>query len=135
LIVDEQGRPVKVTGTGQDITARIQLEDALARYAAVIESSEDAIITKTLTGTILSWNPGAERLYGYRAEEVEGHPISILFPPERRDEWERTLDRVRRGAHVEHQETVRVRRGGRRVQVSVGRSPRQGPGGRGGGGR
>ena len=130
LVVDEQGRPVKVTGTGQDITARIQLEDALARYAAVIESSEDAIITKTLTGTILSWNPGAERLYGYRAEEVEGHPISILFPTERRDEWERTLDRVRRGEHVEHQETVRVRRDGSRVHVSVSVSPIKDPAGR-----
>jgi len=130
LVVDEQGQPVKVTGTGQDITARLQLEDAVTRYAAVIESSEDAIITKTLSGTILSWNPGAERLFGYRAEEVEGHPISILFPTDRRDEWERILERVRRGEHVEHHETVRMRRDGSRVHVSVSVSPIKDPAGR-----
>src|SRR6267143_5585864 len=130
LVVDEQGQPVKVTGTGQDITARLQLEDAVTRYAAVIESSEDAIITKTLSGTILSWNPGAERLFGYRSEEVEGHPISILFPTDRRDEWERILERVRRGEHVEHHETVRMRRDGSRVHVSVSVSPIKDPAGR-----
>jgi PAS domain S-box-containing protein len=130
LVVDAQGQPMKVVGTGQDITARTQLEEALARYAAVIQSSEDAIVTKTLTGTILSWNPGAERLYGYRAEEVEGHPISILFPTDRRDECERVLERVRRGEHVEHHETVRVRRDGSRVHVSVSVSPIKDPAGR-----
>ena len=98
-------------------------------HAAVIESSDDAIITKTLTGTILSWNPGAERLYGYCAEEVEGHPISILFPTDRRDEWQQILERVGRGEHIEHHETIRLRRDGSRVDVSVSVSPIKDPSG------
>src|SRR5205085_9894003 len=78
---------------------------------------------KTLNGTILSWNPGAERLYGYMAEEIEGHPISVLFPPDRHDEAEGILRRVGDGEHIEHHETVCLRRDGSRVDVSVSISP------------
>jgi PAS domain S-box-containing protein len=129
VVVDDAGAPVKIVGTAQDVTERKQAEDALARYAAIIESSEDAIITTTLAGTILSWNPGAERLYGYRAEEVEGHPVSILIPTHGREEWTQILDRVRHGEHVEHHETVRVHRDGQRVHVSVSVSPIKDPAG------
>src|SRR5437879_226384 len=130
VVVDDTGAPVKIVGTAQDVTERKQAEDALARYAAIIESSEDAIITNALDGTILSWNPGAERLYGYWAKEVEGHPFSILIPTNGREEWTQILDRVRCGEHVEHHETARLHRDGHRVHVSVSVSPIKDPAGR-----
>jgi PAS domain S-box-containing protein len=130
VVVDDAGAPVKIVGTAQDVTERKQAEDALARYAAIIESSEDAIITTTLDGTIVSWNPGAERLYGYRAGEVEGHPIFVLIPTSGREEWTQILDRVRRGEHVEHHETARVHRDEHPVHVSVSVSPIKDPAGR-----
>ena len=123
VVCDGQGRPVRMVGTAQDITERKHVEDALAHYVALIVASEDAIITKTLTGTILSWNPGAERLYGYSAEEIEGHSISVLYPPSRRDEWHAILKRVQAGEHIEQFETVRLRRDGSRVDVLVSVSP------------
>jgi PAS domain S-box-containing protein len=123
VVCDERGRPVRVFGTAQDITARRQVEDAFARYAAFVLSTEYAIITETLSGTITSWSPGAERLFGYGAAEVESHPISILFPTDRRDEFAELLERVRRGEHIEHHETVRLRRDGSRVRVSLSVSP------------
>lgn len=123
VVCDERGRPVRIFGTAQDITARKQLEDAFARFAAFVLSTEYAIITETLTGTITSWSPGAGRLYGYGAEEVEGHPMSILFPTDRRDEFAELLERISRGEHIEHHETVRLRRDGSRVRVSLSVSP------------
>ena len=123
IVCDGQGQPVRMFGTAQDVTERKQVEETLARYVALIVGSEDAIITKTLNGTILSWNPGAERLYGYSAEEIEGHPISVLLPPDRYDEWRAIMNRVERGDHIEHLETVRLRRDGSRVEVSVSFSP------------
>ena len=123
IVCDEQGQPLRIVGTAQDLTERRQVEEALAQYVALIVGSDDAIITKTLNGTILSWNPGAERLYGYTAAEIEGHPISILFPPERLDEWQEILRRVGGGEHIEHYETVRVRPDGTRIDVSVSVSP------------
>ena len=98
-------------------------EEALARLAALVESSEDAIIGESLDGIITSWNGGAERLFGYTAKEVLGQPISILAPPDRPDEMPRILDRLRRGERVEPFETVRVRKNGSRVDVSVSVSP------------
>ena len=123
VVCDEHGQPVRMVGTAQDVTERNQVQGALAQYVALIVESEDAIITKSLTGTILSWNPGAERLYGYSAAEIEGHPIAVLFPPERLDEWQEILRRVGGGEHIEHYETVRVRRDGTRIDVSVSVSP------------
>jgi len=123
VLCDKHGQPIRIVGTAQDVTERKQVQDALAQYVALIVGSEDAIVTKTLNGTILSWNPGAERLYGYAAEEIEGHPISVLFPPDRHDEWRAVIDRVGRGDHVEHLETVRLRRDGSRVDVSLSISP------------
>ncbi len=94
-----------------------------AALAAIVESSEDAIISKSLEGTIRSWNRGAERLYGYAADEVIGQSISILIPPDRRDELVRILERLERGERVEPYETVRVRKDGVPVDVSVSVSP------------
>jgi PAS domain S-box-containing protein len=123
VVVDDVGQPFKLVGTGQDITERKQAEDALARYAALIESSEDAIITQSLEGRILTWNPGAERLYGHRGEEVAGRLLAIVEPPERAGELEGLLARVQRGEHIELHETVRMRKDGARIAVSVSISP------------
>src|SRR5947207_509621 len=91
--------------------------------AAIIESSDDAIIGKDLDGIILSWNKGAERLYGYQAQEVVGQPISLLIPPERTDEFSGVMSRLRRGESLEQFDTVRLAKDGRRVPVSVSISP------------
>ena len=93
------------------------------RSEAIVESSDDAIISKTLTGIITSWNPAAERLFGYSAAEIIGRSISVLMPPERHDDMESILTRVRRGQRVDHFETVRVSKGGRRIPVSLSVSP------------
>ena len=123
VLCDKHGQPIRIVGTAQDVTERKQVQEALAQYVALMVGSEDAIVTKTLNGTILSWNPGAERLYGYTAEEIEGHPVSVLFPPDRHDEWRAIMKEVGRGDHIEHFETVRLRRDGSRVDVSVSVSP------------
>ena len=91
--------------------------------AAIVESSDDAIIGKTLDGTITSWNPGAERIYGYRAEEVIGRPISILVPPDHSDELPPIFERLCRGERIDHYQTVRVHKDGKRITVSVTISP------------
>ncbi|HJQ30168.1 MAG TPA: PAS domain S-box protein [Rubrobacter sp.] len=91
--------------------------------AAIVESSDDAIISKTLDGTITSWNRGAERLYGYTAEETVGKSISILVPPENTGEVPEILQKTRRGEKIEHFETVRVTKDGRRLNISLSVSP------------
>jgi diguanylate cyclase (GGDEF)-like protein/PAS domain S-box-containing protein len=98
-------------------------EEQLARLAAIVESSEDAIISKTLEGIITTWNEGAQRIYGYSAEEAVGQPISMLVPPERPDEVPEILEKIRRGEKVEHFETVRLTKDGRRLDVSLVVSP------------
>jgi PAS domain S-box-containing protein len=98
-------------------------EEALARLAAIVQCSDDAIIGKTLDGIITSWNRGAERIYGYLAHEVVGRHISLLAPPEYADELRELMDRVRNGEHVEHLETERVTKAGRRIKVSLTLSP------------
>jgi PAS domain S-box-containing protein len=99
--------------------------DELAPYwlAAIIESAEDAIITKTLEGVITSWNPGAQRLFGYTAEEVIGKSVTILFPPDHIDEEPAILARIRAGERVEHYETVRCRKDGSLIDISLTVSP------------
>jgi PAS domain S-box-containing protein len=91
--------------------------------AEIVDSSDDAIIGKTLDGVIISWNRGAERLYQYVADEVVGRPISILIPPERPDELPQIMERLRRGQRVDHYRTTRVRKDGARIAVSVTISP------------
>ncbi|HEY2782001.1 MAG TPA: CHASE3 domain-containing protein [Steroidobacteraceae bacterium] len=95
----------------------------LARQASIIESSDDAIASKDLTGIITSWNPGAERLFGYSAHEAVGKPMAMLIPPERSSEEPIILARIARGEMTEHFETVRVDKDGRKVDVSVTISP------------
>src|SRR5438445_606306 len=107
----------------RDITDRIQAEQALAQFKAMVESADDAVIGKTLEGMITSWNAAATRLYGYAAEEVMGEPIAMLVPPDGLDELAEILERLRRGEHVEHRDTTRVRKDGTLVEVSITISP------------
>jgi PAS domain S-box-containing protein len=93
--------------------------------AAIVDSSDDAIIGKTLDGTIISWNKGAERIYGYTAEEVIGRPISVLIPPDRPDELPSILARLARGERIDHYLTKRKRKDGQVIDVSVTISPVQ----------
>lgn len=96
---------------------------AASRLAALIDSSEDAIVSKNLDGIIQSWNPGAERLFGYTAQEAIDKPITLLIPDDRLDEETSILARIRKGERVEHYETVRRRKDGRLVHVSLAISP------------
>ena len=111
-----------VIGVVRDVTERERTEAARA-LAAIVEASDDAIIGKTLDGTITSWNPAAERMYGWTAEEMIGRPIAGLVPPDRAEELPAIFERLRRGERVEHFETVRVTKDGRRLDVSVSISP------------
>jgi PAS domain S-box-containing protein len=91
--------------------------------AAIVESSDDAIISKDLNGIVTSWNKGAERIFGYTAEEAIGKPIAMIASPERRDEMPVILERIKRGEKISHYETIRCRKGGERVQISLTVSP------------
>ena len=109
------------------ITDRNRLESATAQLAAIVEFSDDAIVSKNLDGRILTWNTGAERIYGYPAAEVTGRYMSILLPPDRPDEEAEILERLTRGERVDHFETVRVRKDGRKIDVSLSISPIRDP--------
>ncbi len=104
-------------------------EEVRACLAAIVESSEDAIVGKSLEGTITSWNPAATKLYGFAAEEVLGKPISIVVPPDRLDELRSVMERLKRGEEIGLFETVRSRKDGRRLDVSVSISPIRDPDG------
>jgi len=106
-----------------DITARKQAEEASSRLAAIVESSDDAIVGKTLDGVITSWNGGAEHVFGYPGHEVIGKPVTLLIPADRHYEETRILERIRRGERVGHYETVRRRKDGRLIEVSLTVSP------------
>jgi PAS domain S-box-containing protein len=107
----------------RDMTERTRAEESSARLAAVVESSDDAIVSKSLEGIISTWNKGAERIFGYTAAEVVGKSIYILIPEERRSEEPQIIERLKRGERVETYETVRVRKDGARVHVSLTVSP------------
>src|SRR5260221_1150436 len=107
-----------------------ETEQQLAIFQSMVESAEDAILGKTLEGTITYWNPAAERLYGFGREEAVGQPVSLIIPTDRAEELPEILARVRRGESVEHYETTRVRKDGTRVEVSVTVSPILDGGGR-----
>lgn len=119
----EDGTAQAILEVTNDITQRRLAEESRASLAAIVESSEDAIVSQALDGTIMSWNAGAERIFGYSAGEVIGRHISILAPPERPCEIQGILERIKRGDRVPHFETVRVRKDGQRIDVSVSVSP------------
>jgi PAS domain S-box-containing protein len=122
-IRDDAGRLFGAVMVFRDATPQQDIEAIRRRLTAIIQSSDDAIVTKSLAGIITSWNPGAERIFGYLAHEVLGRPITILFPPDRLSEEAEFLRRLARGQHVDHFQTVRVRKDGRQVHISVTLSP------------
>jgi PAS domain S-box-containing protein len=121
VVVVPAGEDIAVLA--QDITERKTAAEAKSRLAAIVETSEDAIISKNLLGMIMTWNKGAERLFGYKAEEVIGKNINILLPAERFFEEAKILALIRQGKTVEHLETVRVTKDGKRLQVFITSSP------------
>jgi len=106
-----------------DISERKQAEQSALRLAAIVASSDDAVISKDTNGIIQSWNAGARRLFGYEEHEVIGRPINILIPPDRPDEEPAILRRIRAGERIEHYETVRMRKDGSMVDISLTVSP------------
>ena len=119
-----------VLEANRDITERRQIEAALREneerlrwLASIVDSSDDAIVSKNLDGVVTSWNRGAERVFGYAAEEVIGQPITIVIPKDRQDEERTILTRIRRGERIDHFETVRQRKDGSLIVVSLTVSP------------
>jgi PAS domain S-box-containing protein len=148
LVADADGRPVRALGTVQDVTDRKAVElqlrtmneelerrvaertetlertnRELRHFAAVIQFSHDPIVAKDVDGTIISWNPAAERAYGYTAEEAIGRPVWMLVPPARRAEAERALGLIRRGDRVPPYNTRRVCKDGREIDVELSHAP------------
>jgi len=125
-----EGRPAKLTGIFQDITARTTAEAAQARLAAIVASSDDAIISEDLDGIITTWNHGAEKLFGYAAAEIIGQSVTRLFPPEKRAEGLEILAQIIAGKPMIQYETVRLAKDGRPIEVSMTISPIHGSTGR-----
>jgi PAS domain S-box-containing protein len=123
LVKDSAGQPQHLLGVVEDISERKLAEEAQARLVAVITSSDDSIISMTLDGAILSWNRGAEHMYGYTANEMLGRTTRALIPSDRLEEESTILGRIRRGERIEHYETVRVRKDGVALNVSIALSP------------
>ncbi len=122
-VFGEKGEVEAVAGTTRDVTERKQVEETVARLAAIVDSSEDAIISKTLQGTITSWNFAAERMFGYQAAEAIGKSILILFPPDLVDEEAAIIDRISRGERLQHYQTIRVHKDGTQIHLSLSISP------------
>jgi PAS domain S-box-containing protein len=122
-VLNASGDLVQFVGSSTDITERKRAEQATRLLAAIVESSQDAIVSKSLNGVITSWNKGAERLFGYAAEEAVGQNITLIIPPERRDEERTILEQLTRGERVDHMETVRMRKDGSLLDVSLTISP------------
>jgi PAS domain S-box-containing protein len=119
----QEGSFAGYIGSCIDITERMRAEEARFRHAAIVESTEDAIISKNLDAVIVNWNAGAQRIFGYTESEAVGQPITILIPPELWDEENQILERLKAGGRIEHYETTRVTKAGRKVAVSLIISP------------
>ena len=123
LIHSTSGEPLCLFTQAVDVTEQRRAEEGVARLASIVESSDDAILSKTLDGTILSWNQAAERMYGYTATEMVGQSMLKIVPPELRTELHRQLDLVARGQSIANHETTRMRKDGSLVDVSITLSP------------
>jgi PAS domain S-box-containing protein len=125
--IDDSAAPIRdpsgeMTGTVlvfRDVSAQRAAELGMRRLAAIVDSSDDAIVGKNLNGIVTSWNKGAERIFGYSAAEMVGQSITVLIPSERQDEEQTILERLQRGERVDHFETVRQTRAGQRIHVSL----------------
>ena len=123
LLRNTKGQAIGFIGVAKDITERKQAVQASLLLASIVESSDDAIIGKTREGIITSWNRAAERMYGYSTAEAVGQPITLLFPPDRHDEFASIMERITRGEQIDHYETTRVSKNGTILLVSVTVSP------------
>jgi PAS domain S-box-containing protein len=130
ISIDDSGSPIRVAGkvlgailVFRDITERRRAEQTRALLAGIVDSSEDAIISKSLDGIITSWNKSAERMFGWTSQEAVGQAIYLIIPPEMRDEEAMILGRLRRGQRIEHFETIRMTKDGRRINISLTVSP------------
>jgi PAS domain S-box-containing protein len=122
-LLTENGVPVRMMGVHVDITAAREKAEEHGRLAAIIESSNDAIVGETLEGIVTDWNKSAERIYGYAASEIVGRSVRILVPGERHAEITEMLERIKKGEVIDHFETLRVRKDGRQIHVSLVVSP------------
>jgi PAS domain S-box-containing protein len=123
VVRDSEGKPLRMAGAMMNITERKRAEEGWIRLAAIVESSSDAIIGKDLNGSITSWNNGAERIFGYSAQEIVGTSIMRLIPAERQNEEHEILAKIKRGEKVEHFETLRQTKDGRLIDLAVTASP------------
>src|ERR1700719_3210584 len=129
-VLNASGDLVQFVGSSTDVTERKRAEQATRLLAAIVESSHDAIVSKSLNGVITSWNKGAERLFGYAAEEAVGQNITMIIPPERRQEERTIVEQLARGERVDYFETVRMRKDGSLLDVSLTISPMKDASGR-----
>src|SRR5687767_8251746 len=129
-IVTDDGRLVGISRIFRDISRQTALEREALRLAAIVDSSEDAIVSKSLDGIVQTWNRAAERMFGYSAEEIVGHPITMIIPHDRRTEEDHVLSRIRAGASIDHFETIRRRKDGTFIEISLSVSPIKTPDGR-----
>jgi PAS domain S-box-containing protein len=119
VIKDTSGRPLRVTGVNIDITDRKRAEETSLQLAEIVQSADDAIVGKDLNGMVTSWNRAAENIFGYRAEEIVGRSILLIIPPELHDQEPAILAKIKAGERIEQCETVRVRKDGKRLNVSL----------------
>jgi PAS domain S-box-containing protein len=122
-ILSPDGRTIGVSRIARDLSGQKALEREALRLAAIVDSSEDAIVSKDLNGIVQTWNRSAERMFGYTADEMVGRPILVIIPPDRHPEESEVLARIRAGIPVEHYETVRQRKDGSFIEISLSVSP------------
>ncbi len=122
-VIDGRGNVIGVSKIVRDVTQQKRADHVTHLLAAIVGSSDDAIVSKNLDGVVTSWNAAAERMFGYKADEMIGRPIAAVFPPDRLDEEPKILERLKRGERVDHYQTVRVRKNGEPFHVSITISP------------
>jgi PAS domain S-box-containing protein len=122
-VKNQNGEIVGVAKIARDITQKKNAERESLLLSAIVESSDDAIVSKDLNGIVTSWNKAAERIFGYKAEEMVGKPVLLLIPPELQDQETQILRKIRAGEQIDHFETVRVKKNGERLDVSLTISP------------
>ncbi len=122
-VIKRSGKSLLIINTIQDITDRKLIELEKANLAAIVESSDDAIVSKNLDGIITSWNKGAERILGYKSKEAIGKHITLIIPKELHSEEKKIIGNIKRGLRIDHFETIRVRKDGKKVNVSLSISP------------
>jgi PAS domain S-box-containing protein len=125
-VKNRDGIVVGASVVARDITHHKEVRNAILGLRALVDASDDAIIGKTIDGTIISWNKGAEKIYGYKAEEIVGQSISVLMPPDQPDEFPKIMARLGRGEHIEKYETKRIHKDGHLIDISVTISPVKG---------